>query len=56
MLFIAFAAIGFLLLIAALQSGDLFTLLFGGFSVFGYMFIRSRLGAADDSRASRRCS
>ena len=51
MLFIAFAAIGFLLLIAALQSGDLFTLLFGGFLlVFGYMFIRSRLGAADDSR------
>jgi len=51
MLFIAFAAIGFLLLIAALQSGDLFTLLFGGFLlVFGYMFIRSRLGAVDDSR------
>ena len=44
MLFIAFAAIGFLLLIAALQSGDLFTLLFGGFLLaFGYMFIRSRL-------------
>ena len=43
MLFIAFAAIGFLILIAALQSGDLFTLLFGGFLlVFGYMFIRSR--------------
>ena len=41
MLFIAFAAIGFLLLIAALQSGDLFTLLFGGFLlVFGYMFMR----------------
>lgn len=51
MLFIAFAAIGFLILIAALQSGDLFTLLFGGFLlVFGYMFIRSRLGAVDDSR------
>jgi Lon-like ATP-dependent protease len=51
MLFIAFAAIGFLLLIAALQSGDLFTLLFGGFLlVFGYMFIRSRLGAVDNSR------
>jgi len=51
MLFIAFAAIGFLLLIAALQSGDLFTLLFGGFLlVFGYMFIRSRLGAVDESR------
>ena len=39
------------MLIAALQSGDLFTLLFGGFLlVFGYMFIRSRLGAVDDSR------
>ena len=51
MLFIAFAAIGFLLLIAALQTGDLFTLLFGGFLlVFGYMFIRSRLGAVDNSR------
>ena len=44
-LLIAFAAIGFLLLIAALQSGDFFTLLFGGFLLaFGYMFIRSRLG------------
>ena len=51
MLFIAFAAIGFLILIAALQSGDLFTLLFGGFLlVFGYMFIRSRLGSVDNSR------
>ena len=53
MLFIAFAAIGFLILIAALQSGDLFTLLFGGFLlVFGYMFIRSRLGAVDDREVS----
>jgi Lon-like ATP-dependent protease len=51
MLFIAFAAIGFLILIAALQSGDLFMLLFGGFLlVFGYMFIRSRLGSVDNSR------
>jgi Lon-like ATP-dependent protease len=51
MLFIAFAAIGFLILIASLQNGDLFTLLFGGFLlVFGYMFIRSRLGAVDNSR------
>ena len=51
MLFIAFAAIGFLILIAALQSGDLFTLLFGGFLlVFGYMFIRGRLGSGDDGR------
>jgi Lon-like ATP-dependent protease len=50
-LLVAFAAIGFLLLIAALQSGDFFTLLFGGFLLaFGYMFIRSRLGAADESR------
>ena len=36
MLFIAFAAIGFLILIAALQSGDLFTLLFGGSTKVGY--------------------
>ena len=40
-----------LLLIAALQSGDLFTLLFGGFlSSLNSMFIRSRLGAIDNSR------
>ncbi len=51
MLLIAFAAIGFLLIIATLQSGDIITLLFGGFILmFGYMFIRGRLGASDESR------
>ena len=51
MLLIAFAAIGFLLIIATLQSGDIITLLFGGFLLmFGYMFIRGRLGASDESR------
>jgi len=41
MLLIAFAAIGFLLVIATLQNGDIITLLFGGFLLmFGYMFIR----------------
>ena len=51
MLLIAFAAIGFLLVIATLQTGDIITLLFGGFLLmFGYMFIRGRLGASDESR------
>jgi len=51
MLLIAFAAIGFLLIIATLQNGDIITLLFGGFLLmFGYMFIRGRLGASDESR------
>ena len=51
MLLIAFAAIGFLLVIATLQSGDIITLLFGGFLLmFGYMFIRGRLGASDEGR------
>ena len=51
MLLIAFAAIGFLLIIATLQTGDIITLLFGGFLLmFGYMFIRGRLGASDESR------
>ena len=46
MLLIAFAAVGFLLLIATLQSGDIITLLFGGFLLmFGYMFIRGRLSS-----------
>ena len=45
MLLIAFAAVGFLLVIATIQSGDILTLLFGGFLLmFGYMFIRGRLG------------
>ncbi|MBT7987538.1 MAG: ATP-dependent protease LonB [Euryarchaeota archaeon] len=51
MLLIAFAAIGFLLVIATLQTGEIITLLFGGFLLmFGYMFIRGRLGASDESR------
>ena len=51
MLLIAFAAIGFLLVIATLQNGDIITLLFGGFLLmFGYMFIRGRLGASDEGR------
>ena len=51
MLLIAFAAAGFLILIATLQSGDIITLLFGGFLLmFGYMFIRGRLSSGDESR------
>ncbi len=50
-LLLAFGLIGLLLFIAALQSGDIMTLLFGGFLLaFGYMFIRSRLGSVDESR------
>mgnify|MGYP006125197955 CR=1 FL=1 len=51
MLLIAFAAVGFLLVIATIQSGDILTLLFGGFILmFGYMFIRGRLSSGDESR------
>ena len=51
MLLVAFAAVGFLLVIATIQSGDILTLLFGGFILmFGYMFIRGRLGSGDESR------
>jgi len=54
MLLIAFAAVGFLLVIATIQSGDILTLLFGGFLLmFGYMFIRGRLGSGDDSRVPK---
>ena len=50
-LLLAFGLIGLLLFVAALQSGDIMTLLFGGFLLaFGYMFIRSRLGSVDESR------
>lgn len=50
-LLLAFGLIGLLLFIAAIQSGDIMTLLFGGFLLaFGYMFIRSRLGSVDESR------
>ena len=50
-LLLAFGLIGLLLCIAAIQSGDIMTLLFGGFLLaFGYMFIRSRLGSVDQSR------
>jgi len=51
MLLIAFAAVGFLLVIATLQSGDILTLLFGGFLLmFGYMFIRGRMSSGDETR------
>ena len=51
MLLIAFAAVGFLIRIATLQSGYIITLLFGGFLLmFGYMFIRGRLSSGDESR------
>ena len=51
MLLIAFAAAGFLLVIATIQNGDILTLLFGGFLLmFGYMFIRGRLSSGDESR------
>ena len=50
-LLLAFGLIGLLLFIAAIQNGDIMTLLFGGFLLaFGYMFIRSRLGSVDESR------
>ena len=50
-LLLAFGLIGLLLFIAAIQTGDIMTLLFGGFLLaFGYMFIRSRLGSVDESR------
>ena len=50
-LLLAFGLIGLLLFIATIQSGDIMTLLFGGFLLaFGYMFIRSRLGSVDQSR------
>ena len=50
-LLLAFGLIGLLLFLAAIQSGDIMTLLFGGFLLaFGYMFIRSRLGSVDESR------
>ena len=45
MLMIGFVAIAFLLAIVAIQSGDILTLLFGMLLLmFGYMFLRSRLG------------
>jgi len=50
-LLLAFGLIGLLLFVAAIQNGDIMTLLFGGFLLaFGYMFIRSRLGSVDESR------
>jgi Lon-like ATP-dependent protease len=51
MLLIAFAAVGFLLVIATIESGDILTLLFGGFLLmFGYMFIRGRMSSGDETR------
>ena len=44
-LLLAFGLIGLLLFLAAIQSGDIMTLLFGGFLLaFVYMFILIRLG------------
>ena len=51
MLMIGFIAIAFLLAIVAIQSGDILTLLFGMLLLmFGYMFLRSRMGGADEGR------
>ena len=51
MLLVGFVAIAFLLAIAALSSGDILTLLFGMLLLmFGYMFLRSRMGGADEAR------
>ena len=51
MLMIGFVAIAFLLAVVALQSGDILTLLFGMLLLmFGYMFLRSRMGGADEAR------
>ena len=51
MLMIGFVAIAFLLAVVAIQSGDLLTLLFGMLLLmFGYMFLRSRMGGADEGR------
>lgn len=51
MLLIGFGAVAFLLVIVAIPTGDILTLLFGMFLLmFGYMFIRSRLGSGDEGR------
>ena len=51
MLMIGFVAIAFLLAIVAIQSGDILTLLFGMLLLmFGYLFLRSRRGGADEGR------
>ena len=51
MLMIGFVAIAFLLAVVAIQSGDILTLLFGMLLLmFGYMFLRSRMGGADEAR------
>jgi len=51
MLLIGFGAVAFLLVIVVIPSGDILTLLFGMFLLmFGYMFIRSRLGSGDEGR------
>ena len=51
MLMIGFIAIAFLLAVVAIQSGDILTLLFGMLLLmFGYMFLRSRMGGADEGR------
>ncbi len=51
MLMIGFVAVAFLLAVVAIQSGDILTLLFGMLLLmFGYMFLRSRMGGADEAR------
>ena len=51
MLLIGFVSVAALLAIIALSQGDLMTLLFGMLLLgFAFVFIRSRLGSADESR------
>lgn len=50
-LLIAVVLIGFILAVAAIQSGQIITLIFGMLLLgFGYMFIRSRLTSGDEGR------
>ena len=51
MLMIGFVAVAFLLAVVAIQSGDILTLLFGMcLLMFCYMFLRARMGGADEAR------
>ena len=50
-LLIAVVLIGFVLAVAAIQSGQIITLIFGMLLLgFGYMFIRSRLTSRDENK------
>ena len=50
-LLIAVVLIGFVLAVAAIQSGQIITLIFGMLLLgFGYMFIRSRLTSSDENK------